>query len=392
MAKSGQLSDFEPGPNRVPNNRIVDAPRGKSFRGQRFPNTTNFSNMNLASADFRDTKFAGAKDHWKPLSSLVHRVSFSSANLMGSDFTNAKLGDGVNMTDTNLRDANFSFAVGGRIDFNGANLRGAQFVNSRIDGYYHNADLTDVNFQNATVTGRFWGRTSLHGATFQDASLDASFGEVDLSDANFTGANFFGSRFSKTNLLGAKITVAQIANASEFIDCLVDDDKKEVAATRTLDYYNLKEKKPGIWYFLKSYGPKYDSNKYKKVWRNDAVNRALVDVKGRLPTLEEMSDNPPGRLVTMWYENGQKASNGKINNGELVSASVWKPDGEPCPITKIVDGSGVFVQYHENGQKYHEEHWQNGKKDGLFVEWDKNGNKTKEIQYQNGKEISRKEF
>lgn len=54
-------------------------------------------------------------------------------------------------------------------------------------------------------------------------------------------------------------------------------------------------------------------------------------------------------LWTKWYENSQKESVVHYNNGKLVSASVWKPDGKPGPITKIVDGSGIVVDYFGNG-------------------------------------------
>ena len=76
----------------------------------------------------------------------------------------------------------------------------------------------------------------------------------------------------------------------------------------------------------------------------------------------------PDGLWTKWYENGQKKAERHYKNGKLVSASSWKPDGEPCPITKIVDGSGIFVYWHENGQK------------------------QTETQYKDGKVVSRKEF
>jgi antitoxin component YwqK of YwqJK toxin-antitoxin module len=41
--------------------------------------------------------------------------------------------------------------------------------------------------------------------------------------------------------------------------------------------------------------------------------------------------------------------------------AVWKPNGEPCPITKIVDGSGILVEYYENGKKKLEAQFKNGK-------------------------------
>jgi len=32
-----------------------------------------------------------------------------------------------------------------------------------------------------------------------------------------------------------------------------------------------------------------------------------------------------------------------------MSAEVWKPNGEKCPVTNIKDGNGVIVDYRENG-------------------------------------------
>jgi len=56
-------------------------------------------------------------------------------------------------------------------------------------------------------------------------------------------------------------------------------------------------------------------------------------------------------LETWWYENGEKAQESHFDDGIIVSASTWKPDGQPCPETKVVDGSGIVVMYRENGQK-----------------------------------------
>ena len=64
-----------------------------------------------------------------------------------------------------------------------------------------------------------------------------------------------------------------------------------------------------------------------------------------------VADKPPenGPHVE-YYENGKKRSEAHYKNGKLVSVSVWKPDGKLCPITKIVDGSGILVDY-KNGKK-----------------------------------------
>ena len=50
-----------------------------------------------------------------------------------------------------------------------------------------------------------------------------------------------------------------------------------------------------------------------------------------------------------WYENGQKAMELDFDEGKLITAVVWKPNGEQCPVTNFVDGNGVWVWYNEDG-------------------------------------------
>jgi antitoxin component YwqK of YwqJK toxin-antitoxin module len=51
----------------------------------------------------------------------------------------------------------------------------------------------------------------------------------------------------------------------------------------------------------------------------------------------------------MWYENGQKAREMNLKADKLMSAEVWKPNGEKCPVTNVVDGNGVIVWYKDDG-------------------------------------------
>jgi|GEM_PF-2270776 len=93
-------------------------------------------------------------------------------------------------------------------------------------------------------------------------------------------------------------------------------------------------------------------------------------------------------VITPSYSNGQKRWEQDYQNGRLISASSWRPDGERCPITEIVDGSGVIVVYHENGRKAWETHYKNGKLDGHETWWDENGRKEREIRWINGQKLS----
>ena len=54
-------------------------------------------------------------------------------------------------------------------------------------------------------------------------------------------------------------------------------------------------------------------------------------------------------LHTEWYNNGQKRSETTFKDGGPVTIVVWKPNGEKCPDTKLVDGNGVWVGYNEDG-------------------------------------------
>ena len=54
-------------------------------------------------------------------------------------------------------------------------------------------------------------------------------------------------------------------------------------------------------------------------------------------------------LATKWYENGQMEREGNYKDGKIISAVVWKPNGEKCPVTNVKDGNGVVVSYNEDG-------------------------------------------
>ena len=50
-----------------------------------------------------------------------------------------------------------------------------------------------------------------------------------------------------------------------------------------------------------------------------------------------------------WYENGQKRREENYKDGKIISAVAWKPNGEKCSITNVVDGNGVVVVYNDDG-------------------------------------------
>ena len=64
---------------------------------------------------------------------------------------------------------------------------------------------------------------------------------------------------------------------------------------------------------------------------------------------ENYKDGKEDGLFNSWYENGQKQAEANFKNGKLVSANVWKLNGEKCPITNVVEGNGVFMRYNRDG-------------------------------------------
>ncbi len=78
-------------------------------------------------------------------------------------------------------------------------------------------------------------------------------------------------------------------------------------------------------------------------------------------------------LWTEWHENGQKKWEETWKDGNLVTATVWKPNGEKCPDTNVVNGNGIMCWYHDNGQKRGEATFKAGKLISA-KQWDKDGN------------------
>ena len=60
-----------------------------------------------------------------------------------------------------------------------------------------------------------------------------------------------------------------------------------------------------------------------------------------------------------YYPNGIKSYEDLYENGKMVFAKSWKPDGSICDVTQAIDGNGVVQTYHPNG---------NTKLEGLYTD------------------------
>lgn len=70
-----------------------------------------------------------------------------------------------------------------------------------------------------------------------------------------------------------------------------------------------------------------------------------------LETWWYVDDNrePPFLDFNFFYDSdnyGNKQSEFHYKDGKLVSASVWKINGEPCPISCLIDGTGMLIEYY----------------------------------------------
>ena len=70
---------------------------------------------------------------------------------------------------------------------------------------------------------------------------------------------------------------------------------------------------------------------------------------GQIRRLDQYKDGKKDGLVQVWYQNRQKRSEAKWKDGKLVTIVVWKPNGEKCLHTNIVNGNGVRTWYNDDG-------------------------------------------
>ena len=66
----------------------------------------------------------------------------------------------------------------------------------------------------------------------------------------------------------------------------------------------------------------------------------------------------------MWYENGQQRDQLFYLGSNMVSAIVWKSDGEICSMTDVRAGNGMMVKYKDDGMEWLRISYKDGEKRG----------------------------
>ena len=65
-----------------------------------------------------------------------------------------------------------------------------------------------------------------------------------------------------------------------------------------------------------------------------------------------------------WYENGRQRDQLFYLGSYMVSAIVWKPDGEICSMTDVRAGNGMMVKYKDDGMEWLRISYKDGEKRG----------------------------
>ena len=147
---------------------------------------------------------------------------------------------------------------------------------------------------------------------------------------------------------------------------------------------NYKDGKPdGLWTWWYENGQKKKEGNLKD---GKSVGLWTIWKKNEQKWLEiNYKDDKEDELYTYWYENGQKESEQNCKDGKLMSAVVWKPNGQKCPVTNVKNGNGVRVVYNADGFKSWERNFKDGKQDRLETGWYRNGQKSEQANYKDRK-------
>ena len=105
--------------------------------------------------------------------------------------------------------------------------------------------------------------------------------------------------------------------------------------------------------------------KHKECFKDNLLHGRRTEwyFKGRKKMEGNWNEGKKDGLEKWWYGNGEQKSEKIFNDGKFMSAVVWKPNGEKCPVTNLVNGNGVWVWYFNDGS----EKSRHNIKDGEFI-------------------------
>ncbi|WP_430013189.1 pentapeptide repeat-containing protein [Microcystis ichthyoblabe FBCC-A1114] len=136
----------------------------------------------------------------------LSRTNLREANLIGAYLNGANLNlanlNGANLNRANLNRANLNGAELYRANLNGANLKGANL---------NEANLIGANLKGANLNGAELYRANLNGAILYRANLNGA----NLNGANLNGAILYRANLNGANLNGANLNGAEGLNPEQ---------------------------------------------------------------------------------------------------------------------------------------------------------------------------------
>jgi antitoxin component YwqK of YwqJK toxin-antitoxin module len=177
--------------------------------------------------------------------------------------------------------------------------------------------------------------------------------------SNPLGTNFKYLPNEETPFTGRAVNPYPPNNRQKWIEANFKDGKPDGLQTGWWENGQKKYKenwkggkKDGIWTGWWENGQK----KYEQNFKDDKVDGLWTswhEKNGQKSFEGTYKDDKEDGLLTSWYENGQKKLERNFKDGKLMSAEVWKRNGEKCPVTNLRNGDGLIVLYGEDGtEKY----------------------------------------
>ena len=111
------------------------------------------------------------------------------------------------------------------------------------------------------------------------------------------------------------------------------------------------------WY----YNGKKEVQSIIKEGKKDGLHTTWYE-NGRKRREANYSESKMDGLSTEWYRNGRKKSEENFKNEKIISSVAWKPNGEKCLVSNVKHGTGVFVEYAEDGTEIYRTIWKDGKR------------------------------
>lgn len=179
----------------------------------------NLSGVNLSDTDLREANF--------------NATQLINANLSGANLWGASLRD-ADLREANLSGANLNRAILGRADLRYTNLKEANLSGANLSrANLHKADLSDADLKEAYLREADLIKANLRQADLRQADLfraylreanlcganlqDANLSETDLNEKDLSGVNLSGACLAKVQALGTNFEKAKLTGA-----CLQD--------------------------------------------------------------------------------------------------------------------------------------------------------------------------